>query len=122
MHKLEALRILEAKLKSVEDERHLELADNEDLRVAIDAKAEAQALSAVFDFLKTSKIAPSNSLLRIFMRYFATFERPCFDAIRDAVPSIIRSSPAPNLISLFGSGAVDSRGSREGGWDVRQFA
>jgi hypothetical protein len=42
MHKLEALRILEAELKSVEEERHLELADNEDLREAIDAKAEAK--------------------------------------------------------------------------------
>jgi hypothetical protein len=69
MHKLEAKRILEAKLKSVEEERHSKLAENEDLRDVIDAKAEAQALSAVFDFLKTSKIAPGNSLLRIFKRY-----------------------------------------------------
>ena len=69
MHKLEAMRILEAKLKSVEERRHAELAENEDLRSAIDAKAEAQALSAVFDFLKTYKIVPSNSLLRIFKRY-----------------------------------------------------
>ena len=69
MHKLEAMRILEAKLKSVEEERHAEIADNEDMRDAIDAKAEAQALSAVFDFLKTCKIVPSNSLLRIFKRY-----------------------------------------------------
>ena len=69
MHKLEAMRILEAKLKSVEKERHAEIADNEDMRDAIDAKAEAQALSAVFDFLKTCKIVPSNSLLRIFKRY-----------------------------------------------------
>jgi hypothetical protein len=69
MHKLEALRILEAKLKSVEEERHAELAENENLREAIDAKAEAQALAAIFDFLKICKIAPSNSLLRIFKRY-----------------------------------------------------
>ena len=72
MHKLEAMRILEAKLKSVEEERHAELAENEDLRAAIDAKAEARALSAVFDFLKTCKIVPSNSLLRIFKRYLRT--------------------------------------------------
>ena len=72
MHKLEALRILEAKLKSVEEERHAELTENEDLREVIDAKAEAQALAAVFDFLKTCKIAPSNSLLRIFKRYLRT--------------------------------------------------
>ena len=32
MHKLEALLILEAKLKSVEEERQAELADNENLR------------------------------------------------------------------------------------------
>ena len=88
MHKLEALRILEAKLKSVEQERHLELADNEDLREAIDAKAEAQALSAVFDFLKTSKIAPSNSLLRIFMRYL----RPSRDHV--STPSVTPSPPS----------------------------
>ena len=69
MHKLEAMRILEAKLKSVEEERHAELTKNEDLQAAIDAKAEAQALSAVFDFLKTCKVVPSNSLLRIFKRY-----------------------------------------------------
>ena len=69
MHKLEAMRILEAKLKSVEEERQAELAKNEGLRDAIDAKAEAQALSAVFDFLRTCKIVPSNSLIRIFKRY-----------------------------------------------------
>jgi hypothetical protein len=69
MHRLEALRILKAKLGSVEESRHAELSENEDLREAIDAKAEAQALAAVFDFLKTCQIAPSNSLLRIFRRY-----------------------------------------------------
>jgi hypothetical protein len=69
MHRLEALRILKAKLGSVEESRHAALSENEDLREAIDAKAEAQALAAVFDFLKTCKIAPSNSLLRIFKRY-----------------------------------------------------
>ena len=69
MHRLEALRILKAKLGSVEESRHAELSESEDLREAIDAKAEAQALAAVFDFLKTCKIAPSNSLLRIFKRY-----------------------------------------------------
>ena len=69
MHRLEALRILKAKLGSVEETRHAELSENEDLRESIDAKAEAQALAAVFDFLKSCKIAPSNSLLRIFKRY-----------------------------------------------------
>ena len=72
MHKLEAMRILEAKLKSIEEGRHSELAENEDLRDAFNAKPEAQALSAVFDFLETCKIVPSNSLLRIFKRYLRT--------------------------------------------------
>ena len=57
MHKLEAMRILEAKLKSVEEERHAELAENEDLRAAIDAKAEARALSAV-----KMRSPPNNSI------------------------------------------------------------
>ena len=69
MHKLEALRILEAKLKSVEEERQAELADKENLQDPIDAKAEARALSAVFEYLKSCKIAPSDSLLRVFKRY-----------------------------------------------------
>jgi hypothetical protein len=69
MHRLEALRIFEAKLRSVEEAWHAELSENEDLREAIDAKAEAQALTAVFDFLQNCKIAPSNSLARIFKRY-----------------------------------------------------
>ena len=69
MHKLEALLILEAKLKSVEEERQVELAENENLRDTIDAKAEARALSAVLEYLKSCKIVPSNSLLRIFKRY-----------------------------------------------------
>ena len=72
MHKLEAMRILEAKLKPVEGEREAELAANEGLRDAIDAKAEARALSAGFDFLKTCKIVPSTALLRIFKRYLRT--------------------------------------------------
>ena len=76
MHKLEAMRILEAKLKSVEEERHAELAKNEDLQDAIDAKAEAQALSAVFDFLRACKIVPSNSLIRIFKRYLRERREP----------------------------------------------
>jgi hypothetical protein len=69
MHRLEALRILEAKLAAIEEEHHAEFAENEDLREPIDAKAEARALSAVFDFLKNCKIAPTDSLLRIFKRY-----------------------------------------------------
>ena len=69
MHRLEALRILEAKLAAIEEEHHAEFAENEDLREPIDAKAEARALAAVFDFLKNCKIAHTDSLLRIFKRY-----------------------------------------------------
>ena len=68
MHRLEALRILKAKLAAIEGEHHVEFAVHEDGR-ELDTKAEAQALAAVFDFLKSCKIAPTNSLLRIFKRY-----------------------------------------------------
>ena len=64
MHRLEALRILEAKLAAIEEDQ-AECAENEDSR-PIDAKAEARALAAVFDFLNNCKIAPTDSLLRIF--------------------------------------------------------
>jgi hypothetical protein len=42
MHRLEALRILEAKLAAIEEEHQAECAENEDSR-PIDAKAEARA-------------------------------------------------------------------------------
>jgi hypothetical protein len=69
MDRLEALRILEAKLGAIEEEHHTEIAGHEELREPINAKAEARALGAVFDFLKDCKIAPTDSLLRIFRRY-----------------------------------------------------
>jgi hypothetical protein len=59
----EGLRILQAKLADIEDEHDAELAANETLQDSIDAKAEARALTAVFDFLQTFKIAPTESLL-----------------------------------------------------------
>ncbi len=65
----EAVQILQAKLADIEEEHQAELAASEDLRERIDAKAEARALTAVFDFLQNCKIAPSESLLRIFRRY-----------------------------------------------------
>jgi hypothetical protein len=68
MLRLEALRILKAKLAAIEEEHYVEFAVHEDRR-ELDTKAEAQALAAVFDFLKNCKIAPTNSLLRIFKRY-----------------------------------------------------
>ena len=62
MHKLEALRILEVKLAAIEQEHRAELADSEGAREPIDAKAEARALAAVFDFLRDCKISHTDSL------------------------------------------------------------
>jgi hypothetical protein len=69
MQKQEALRLLEAKLATIEQDHEAELAGNEDLREQADARAEARALAAVFDYLQTCKIAPTASLLRVFRRY-----------------------------------------------------
>ena len=69
MRKQDALDILEAKLAAIEQEHDLELEGKEQLREPIDAKAEARALTAVFDFLQNCKIAPTGSLLRVFRRY-----------------------------------------------------
>jgi len=69
MQRLEARRLLEAKLTAIEQDHEAELAENEDLRETVDAKAEARALTAVFDFLQNCKLAPTDSLLRVFRRY-----------------------------------------------------
>jgi len=69
MQRLEALRLLEAKLATVEQDHEAELAENEDLREQVDARAEARALTAIFDFLQNCKLAPTDSLLRVFRRY-----------------------------------------------------
>ena len=69
MHKLEALQILKTKLAAIEQKHHTECADNEQAREPIDAKAEASALAAVFDFLRDCKISHTASLLRILERY-----------------------------------------------------
>jgi hypothetical protein len=66
MQKLEALRILEAKLASIEQEHGT---DREGTREQVDARAEAKALAAVFDFLRDSKISHRASLLRALERY-----------------------------------------------------
>jgi hypothetical protein len=65
----ERLRALEAKLAIIEQDYHAELAKNEGDRELIDAKAEARALAAVFDFLRDCKISHTDSLLRILERY-----------------------------------------------------
>src|SRR6188508_2604706 len=69
---LEALRILKTKLAAIDQEHDAEFAVQDSERESIDAKAEAQALSAIFDFLKECKISLPDSLLRIFRRYFRT--------------------------------------------------
>jgi hypothetical protein len=68
MHKLEAIKFLEARLADIEREHYDELA-SEDTRSEADARAEAKALAAVYDFLKDCKISHRPSLLRIFERY-----------------------------------------------------
>ncbi len=69
MRKQDALEILEAKLAAIEQDHESELAGQEDRRKPIDARAEARALTAVFDFVESCKIAPTESLLRVFRRY-----------------------------------------------------
>jgi hypothetical protein len=69
MQRLEALRLLEAKLATIEQDREAELAQDDGLREEADARAEARALGAVFDFLENCKIVPTDSLLRLFKRY-----------------------------------------------------
>jgi hypothetical protein len=69
MRKDDALGVLEAKLATIEEDHESELAGQEGSRKPIDAKAEARALAAVFDFLEACRIEPSESLLRVFRRY-----------------------------------------------------
>ena len=68
MNKLEAVKVLETSLAAIEREHHDELA-GEDTRSETDARAEAKALAAVYDFLKDCKISHRQSLLRILERY-----------------------------------------------------
>jgi hypothetical protein len=69
MRKEDARTILQAKLAEIEQEHDQEIEGSEGLRDPIDAKAEARALGAVFDFLQNCKIAPTESLLRVFRGY-----------------------------------------------------
>ena len=68
MHKLEAIKFLEARLAGIEQEHNDELA-SEDTSSEADARAEAKALAALYDFLKECKISHRQSLLRILERY-----------------------------------------------------
>ena len=62
MNKLEAIKVLETRLAAIEREHHDELA-GEDTMSDTDARAEAKALAAVYDFLKDCKI-PHRRFLR----------------------------------------------------------
>jgi hypothetical protein len=68
MQTLEALQILKGKLAEIEQDHEMEL-ESGGLREEADAHAEARALTAVLDFLQTCKIAPGESLLRLYRRY-----------------------------------------------------
>jgi hypothetical protein len=72
MQTLDAVRILKTRLAAIDQEHDAEFAVQDSQREAINAKAEAQALSAIFDFLKECKITLPDSLLRIFRRYLRT--------------------------------------------------
>ncbi len=72
MRKEDAFKILQAKLAEIEQEHDSELAESEGLREPVDAKAEARALGAVFDYLQNCKLTPTESLLRVFRRYLRT--------------------------------------------------
>ncbi len=69
MRKEDARTILQAKLAEIEQEHDSELEGGEGPREPIDAKAEARALGAVLDYLQNCKLAPTESLLRVFRRY-----------------------------------------------------
>jgi hypothetical protein len=87
MRKDDALKILAAKLAEIEQERDQELEGNAEFRELVDAKAEARALTAVFDFLQNSKIAPTESLLRVFRRYLRVAKTHSPNAEQRRTPS-----------------------------------
>ena len=68
MHKLEAVKFLEARLAAIE-QKHIDDLASEDTSSEADARAEARALAALYDFLKECKISHRRSLLRILERY-----------------------------------------------------
>jgi hypothetical protein len=69
MRAQDAFRILQAKLAAIEQEHQAELEGHDGFREPVDARAEARALTAILDFLQSCKIAPGESLLRVFRRY-----------------------------------------------------
>jgi hypothetical protein len=104
MHKLEAIKVLETRLAAIEQEHHAEFAGDEDMRDQADAKAEAKALGAVFDFLKDCKISHRDSLLRILERYLRRkssagrgLDAPAMQGAKGILAGIIRAQADAGL-------------------------
>ena len=110
----EALRILEGKLAAIEQDHEMELEAHQGGREEADAKAEARALTAILDFLQACKIAPGESLLRLFRRYLRASKdrtpiREHRAAPRSRAPrTASRSTPVTTITSC----SISSRRSR----------
>jgi hypothetical protein len=100
MNKPEAIKVLETRLAAIEREHHDELA-GEDSRSEIDARAEAKALAAAYEFLKDCKISHRQSLLRILERYLRR-------------KSSIKREDAPIIQGVEGSRETDSTTIKQG--------
>jgi hypothetical protein len=99
MDKLEAIKVLETRMAAIEREHDDELA-GADTRSDTDARAEAKALAATYDFLKDCKIAHRQSLLRILERYLRR-------------KSSIERGDAPIIQGVEGSREMDSATTRQ---------
>ena len=89
MHKLEAIKFLEARLAAIEREHNDELA-SEGTRSEADARAEAKALAATYDFLKDCKIPHRQSLLRVLERAAALLSHSVTAAARSTWRPLLR--------------------------------
>ena len=89
---------MQAKLAEIEQEHDFELAESEGLREPVDAKAEARALSAVFDYFQNCKLTPTESPTSRVQALFARAEGPDPDRRRGprlAVQSELRLGRSP---------------------------
>ena len=82
----EALRILEIKLATIEQDYQAELVGHEERRAELEARAEARALGAILDFLENCKIRPGASLLRLFRRYLQGDRAKASASVAQRVP------------------------------------
>ena len=104
MDKLGAIKILEIELAAIEQEHHAEFAGDEDMMDQADAKAEAKALAAVFDFLRDCKISHGDSLLRILEHYLRRKssgglkrDAPVTEGAKGILASIVRAQKDAGL-------------------------